>query len=149
SASFAASNSGMVHIGKEIWYAFQSSLLYSDDAGLQWELRNTVFPSGESNGIFGMHFVNSRRGFLLGGDYLRDKEEQINLALTVDGGKGWQMGQIDPRGLKESAASYKDFVLVTGTSGTSISADNGLKWSVFDTEPFHVVRCAGNHCYAI
>ncbi len=149
SASFAASNSGMMHVGKEIWYALQSSILYSSDSGLHWELRNTGFPSGESNGIFGIHFVNRERGFLLGGDYLRDKENQINLAITADGGKRWQMGQIEPYGLKESAASYQNFVLVTGTSGTSISEDNGLHWEVFDNESYHVVRCAGKYCYAI
>ena len=149
SASFAASNSGMVHFDNQIWYAFQSQLLYSSDAGFNWELIDTGFPSGESNGIFGVHFVDQERGFLLGGDYLDDKADQINMAVSLDGGQRWQLGKIEPSGLKESAASYKNTVLATGTSGTSISINNGMSWKVFDETPYHVVRCAGKYCFAI
>lgn len=149
SASFAASNSGMVSYGNKIWYAFQSQLLISENGGQNWYLTDTGFPAGESNGIFGLHFMNDERGFILGGDYLTDKEEQINMAMTLDGGKRWQNGKIDPPGLKESAASFKNTILVTGTSGTSVSDNLGFYWRTIDNTPFHVVRCAGRYCFAI
>ncbi|WP_304238668.1 oxidoreductase [Jiulongibacter sediminis] len=149
SASFAASNSGMVTNGTKIWYAFQSQLLVSENSGQNWFLVDTGFPSGESNGIFGLHFMNNERGFILGGDYLADKEEQINIAMTLDGGQRWQNGKIDPPGLKESAASVKNTIIVTGPSGTSISVNQGFYWEIIDEKPFHVVRCAGKNCFAI
>jgi photosystem II stability/assembly factor-like uncharacterized protein len=149
SASFAASNSGMVTDGIKIWYAFQSQLLISENSGQNWYLVDTGFPSGDSNGIFGLHFMNDERGFILGGDYLADKKEQINMAMTLDGGRRWQNGKIDPPGLKESAASFRNSLIVTGPSGTSISENQGLSWETFDKTPFHVVRCAGKKCFAI
>ncbi|MGR3810218.1 oxidoreductase [Jiulongibacter sp. NS-SX5] len=149
SASFAASNSGMVTNGTKIWYAFQSQLLISENSGQNWYLVDSGFPSGESNGIFGLHFLNDERGFILGGDYLTDKVEQVNMAMTLDGGERWQNGKIDPPGLKESAASYKNSIIVTGTSGTSISDNLGYSWKTIDLTPFHVVRCAGKNCFAI
>lgn len=148
-ASFAASNSCLVTFQNEAWYAFQSRILHTSDEGKTWEVLESKFPSGASSGIFGLHFWSKNDGILLGGDYKDDKTKQLNFAKTNDGGQTWKSQEINPQGLKESADNIKDKLIVTGTSGTSISSDFGNSWKVIDKAPYHVVRCAGKHCYAI
>ncbi|WP_341227132.1 YCF48-related protein [uncultured Arcticibacterium sp.] len=148
-ASFAASNSCLVTYQDEAWYAFQSRILHTPDQGKSWEVLESKFPSGATSGIFGLHFWSKNNGVLLGGDYKDDKTEQVNFARTVDGGRTWKTQEINPQGLKESAALSGEKLIVTGTSGTSVSSDFGISWNVIDKTPYHVVRCVGKHCYAV
>jgi photosystem II stability/assembly factor-like uncharacterized protein len=148
-ASFAASNSCLVTFENSAWYAFQSRMLHTSDKGRSWKIQKTNFPSGPTSGIFGLHFWSEKSGIALGGDYKDDKSQQVNLARTTDGGLTWKPMEIESNGLKESAASYKNEIIVVGTSGTSYSAHFGNIWKKLDAEPFHVVRCAGKYCYAI
>ena len=69
--------------------------------------------------------------------------------MTTDGGKTWEAQQITPNGLKESAHLIKNKLIVVGTSGTSVSSDEGKTWEAIDKESFHVVDCAGEKCFAI
>ena len=148
-ASFAASNSGIVAIGKTAYYAFQSRIFKTTDAGLNWEVLETEFPQGKTKGIFGLKFWSEEEGVLLGGDYANDKAEQENYAFTKDGGITWKAGIMKIDGLKESADMVKGKLIAVGTSGTSISNDQGKSWKALDSETFHVIRCAGSICYAV
>jgi photosystem II stability/assembly factor-like uncharacterized protein len=148
-SSFAASNSCLVTFENNAWYGFQSRILHTTNRGKSWKILNSKFPSGATSGIFGLHFWSSTSGIALGGNYKDDKSKQVNLARTTDAGATWKLMEIESQGLKESAASYKNKTIVVGTSGTSLSEHFGNKWEKLDTASFHVVRCAGKHCYAI
>lgn len=148
-ASFAASNSCLIVFENHVWYALQSRILHSNDRGKSWEILESGFPSGATNGIFGLHFWSEKEGVVVGGDYKDDKSKQINFAKTVNGGKTWNMMEIESQGLKESASLIKGKMVIVGTSGTSISTDSGSSWQTLDTEFFHVVDCTEKTCFAI
>ncbi len=148
-ASFAASNSGIVTVGNTAYYAFQSRILKTTDAGSSWQVLETNFPYGKTSGIFGLKFWSEKEGVLLGGDYVNDKVEQVNYAVTQNGGKTWNSGTMKKDGLKESADIVNGKLIAVGTSGTSISNKQGTSWKALDSETFHVIRCAGSICYAV
>ncbi|MFT5886003.1 MAG: photosystem II stability/assembly factor-like uncharacterized protein [Arcticibacterium sp.] len=148
-ASFAASNSGIVTHGDDVWYALQSRIFHSFDRGQNWEVLDSGLPSGPTNGIFGIRFLSKNEGFIVGGDYIDESYKQINLALTPDGGKSWEMKEVPHQGLKECLVYTEGKLLVVGTSGTSFSTDSGQSWQALDKESFHVVSCSGKTCFAI
>mgnify|MGYP002628505278 CR=1 FL=1 len=148
-ASFAASNSGIVTNGDDVWYALQSRIFHSSDRGLTWEVLDSKFPNGPTSGIFGMRFSSMKEGFIVGGDYTDDKSKQLNFALSHDGGHTWEIREILHQGLKECLVNIEDILLVVGTSGTSYSTDEGQTWQALDSESFHVVSCSAKSCFAI
>ncbi|MFT7248107.1 MAG: photosystem II stability/assembly factor-like uncharacterized protein [Psychromonas sp.] len=148
-ASFAASNSGIITQGDDVWYALQSRIFHSYNRGKSWEVLEPNFPSGPTSGIFGMRFLSKNEGFIVGGDYIDDSTEQINLAITLNKGESWEIKEVPHKGLKECLVYTDGKLLVVGTSGTSFSQDAGQTWQALDRESFHVVSCYGKTCFAI
>ncbi len=150
-ASFAASNSNIALVKNQVLFSTQSRVFISEDNGENWRVSQTPFVQGSTSGIFGLYFMNSKRGFAVGGDYVADKSDYPNVAQTFDGGKSWAFTQTaKPLGLKESAwQSDKQTFFAVGTSGVSKSTDNGQTWQSISSEPYHVIQCGRKHCYAI
>ncbi|MCU0327207.1 MAG: YCF48-related protein [Spirosomaceae bacterium] len=150
-ASFAASGTCVITKGKSAWICTQKRVFFTHDKGETWNVTETKFTKGQTLGIFGLHFVNEKTGFAVGGDYKNDKQAIDNVAVTNDSGKSWEMlTPTKPDGLKEASWLVNGKTLITvGTSGTGISKDMGKSWEVFDTQPFHAISCYKNTCWTI
>lgn len=150
-ASFAASNSCISTLGNNVWFNTQNRVFNSFDAGKTWQIYNTLFMKGETQGIFGLFAIDKYTLILAGGDYKDNEEPTLQYSLSVSGGQSWYT-QKDywARGVTECVDDFgqKRYLISVGTAGTSISKDSGLSWSKIDNEPFHVVKCFGNTCLA-
>lgn len=149
-ASFAASNSCITIHKKQIWFNTQNRIFYSKNSGKAWEVLETPFESGKSRGIFGIFFWNDKRGIIVGGDYVDDKNTTLQYSTTENAGKLWQTQQDYYRkGLTESISKISDDEIISvGTIGTAISIDKGKTWTEKDKNAFHVVSCKNKKCVA-
>lgn len=150
-ASFAASNSNISLVKNRVLFSTQSRVFISENNGENWQVSQTPFRQGSTSGIFGLYFIDDKRGFAVGGDYVDDKSEYQNIAQTFDGGNTWTFTEVaKPFGLKESVwKSGKNEFFAVGTSGVSKSTDAGKSWQSTSNEPFHVIQCGTKRCFAI
>jgi len=155
-AAFAASNSSLLLQGKSrVWIgsggAARARVFFSGDRGQIWRVTDTPMPSGESSGIFGLRFLDSRHGIAVGGDHKKEKEACENVITTTDGGRTWQIAtSTDQLGLKESVVTLEgNRLLAIGPSGTCLSKDFGKSWQKVDLSAFHAASGIGGHCWAV
>ncbi len=147
-AGFAASGTS-IRTGPKgnVWIATGgtvSQIYHSADFGRNWRIYSCPILQGEpSTGPFSIAFYNERQGVVVGGNYLKDKENQNNVLLTFDGGKSWEKPQTPVSGYR-SAVEFIDpgYVVATGSSGTDISADGGRNWKSVSSHNFNAVRKA-------
>ncbi|MFA8342530.1 MAG: WD40/YVTN/BNR-like repeat-containing protein [Rhodothermaceae bacterium] len=151
-AAFAASGTCISTSGdNNAWFVTggtEARVFKSTDQGIKWKAVTSPLISGLSTtGIYSVCFKDEKNGFITGGDYTKDKELNANAAVTTDGGLTWTLLKNKPQGFK-SCVSYiphiKDGVIVTGTSGTDISFDNGKNWSQIDTTSFNTIGFSQN-----
>lgn len=147
-AGFAASGSTIKVLGKgKAWVATGgavSNIYFSNDFGYTWKIFKCPILQGESStGPFSMAFYDKNKGIVVGGNYLKDKENTNNVLLTYDGGKTWKKPLKPVTGYR-SGVTYVNSktLLATGTSGTDVSKDGGLNWYNISTSSFNVVQKA-------
>jgi photosystem II stability/assembly factor-like uncharacterized protein len=133
-AAFAASGSSITVIGhNDVWFATGGAaarVFHSPDQGLTWSVANTPIVSGTSSaGIFSIFFLNRSTGFVVGGDYQKEKEPSANFARTADGGKTWVSGPNLP-GYRSAvtAISSQPVLIAVGPSGTDILTPEENSW---------------------
>jgi len=148
-AAFAASNSNIVIQGENTWLVSggkRARVFYSSDKGDSWKVFDTPIVQGESmTGIFSADFYDETIGFIAGGNYEKPNQNFQNKALTIDGGKTWNLVS-ENRGF--GYASCVQFVpksggkqlISVGASGLYYSYDSGASWKQFsnDTSLFTV-----------
>lgn len=145
-AGFAASGTSIktAHGGK-VWIGTggsTSKIYYSANYGEKWKVYDCPILQGENSmGIFSLDFFDAKNGMVVGGNYLKDKDNANNILLTKDGGKTWQKPQNPVLGYR-SGVKYitKYFCVATGTSGTDISVDGGKSWQNISTLSFNAVQ---------
>lgn len=146
--AFAASNTCLFLLGtRQAWFATggpgSARVFHSRDRGLTWTVAATPIRSdGASAGIFSLAFSDSRHGIAVGGDYAKDREDRQNIAVTEDGGLTWTApAGPGPKGFRSAVAylPHARMWLVTGTSGSDASTDNGKTWKLFDSSPYNAV----------
>lgn len=151
-ASFASSGTCVaVQPNGKAWLNTQSRIFFTPDKGETWNVYRTPFKQGQTAGIFGLHFWNENQGIAVGGDYKNDKEKVENVAITHDAGKTWEfLASAQPDGLKEAGWMLPNkSLLLVGTSGTSLLAEDEPAWKAIDNESFHTVSCFKDACWAI
>lgn len=145
-AGFAASGTSLRTYGKGLaWIATGgavSNVYFTSNYGYTWKVFKCPIIQGESStGIFSMAFYDNRHGVVVGGNYLKDKENGNNVLLTADGGKTWRKPQLPVAGYRSGVTYISRNVLVaTGTSGTDVSSDGGLNWHQLSGISFNVVQ---------
>jgi len=93
-----------------------------------------------SAGIFSLAFRDARHGIAVGGDYAKDSEDRRNIALTNDGGRTWEaVSNAGPKGFRSAVAWLPRLWIVTGTSGSDVSRDNGNTWKLFDSGAYNAM----------
>jgi photosystem II stability/assembly factor-like uncharacterized protein len=145
--SFAASNTCLFVRGTgDVWYvtggAGAARVFYSADRGRSWTVAPTPMRNDTASaGIFSIAFADARRGMVVGGDYSKDKEDRGNIAITNDGGRTWVAPPKRPAGFRSAVAWLPDrkMWVVTGTSGSDVSTDDGRTWRLFDEGSFNAM----------
>lgn len=147
-AGFAASGTTIRTLpGGRTWIATGgavANIYFSDNYGYAWKRFNCPIIQGESStGTFSMAFYSKKKGVVVGGNYLKDKESLNNVLLSSNGGKSWKKPMKPVSGYRSGVAYLNDHVLIaTGTSGTDISQDGGQNWYAISDTGFNVVQKA-------
>jgi photosystem II stability/assembly factor-like uncharacterized protein len=145
-AGFAASGTTIKALpGGHTWIATGgavANIYFSDNYAYTWEKFSCSIIQGESStGTFSMAFHDKKRGVVVGGNYLKDKENSNNVLLTTDGGKNWKKPVKPVSGYRSGVTYLSAKVLIaTGTSGTDVSQDGGLNWYHISDQSFNVVQ---------
>lgn len=147
-AGFAASGTTIrtSNDGK-VWIASGgkvANIYYSADYGKKWKVYSCPIIQGESStGPFSIAFSNNKYGVVVGGNYLKDKENSNNVLLTANGGKTWTKPVSPVLGYRSAVEHIKGKLWVaTGSSGTDYSIDNGLNWTNISTLNFNAIQKA-------
>ena len=145
-AGFAASGTSVRTMSNgKVWIATggaASNLYYSTSYGDNWRSYKCPILQGESStGIFSIAFLDKKNGVAVGGNYLKDKENTNNVLLTGNSGRTWRK-PIKPVDGFRSGVIYltKNVLIATGTSGTDISTDGGLRWNNISKLSFNVIQ---------
>lgn len=145
-AGFAASGTTIKTFGKGLaWIATggsASNIYFTDNYGYTWKVFKCPIIQGESStGVFSMDFYDRRKGVVVGGNYLKDKENSNNVLLTSDGGRTWKKPSVSVAGYRSGVVYINNHTLLaTGTSGTDISNDDGMNWHNLSSLSFNVIR---------
>lgn len=147
-ASFAASGTTIKTLpGGKTWIATGgtvSNIYFSLNYGQTWQVFKCPILQGEgSTGPFSIDFLNEKTGIVVGGNYLKDKENSNNVLLTNDGGKNWKKPASPVLGFR-SAVTYINakILIAAGTSGVDISTDGGQHWKQISDKSFNAVQKA-------
>ncbi len=147
-AGFAASGSSIKTAANgKVWIATGgavSKIYYSSNYGHIWKIFKCPIIQGESStGVFSVDFFDSKNGIVVGGNYLKDKDNTNNVLYTKNGGKTWRKSKVQVLGYR-SGVTYvtKYFCVATGTSGTDISTDGGNNWTNISPLSFNAVSAA-------
>jgi len=142
-AAFAASNTNIVCKGNATWIVSggkKARIFYSPDKGISWTVFDTPIVQGETmTGIFTSDFYNEKIGFIAGGNYDKPNQNSQNKAITLDGGKSWQLVSENQGFGYASCIQFvpdgkgKELVCV-GANGLYYSSDSGSSWKQFSTD---------------
>lgn len=120
----------------------------SRDRGSHWTTVETPLAAGNpSSGIFSIHFKAEGASVMVGGDYQAPNATTATVATSVDGGVSWYLAP-EPRGVGfRSGVAWGgglalNFWVAVGTSGSSVSLNDGRRWSTFDSTPLNAVAFA-------
>jgi photosystem II stability/assembly factor-like uncharacterized protein len=148
-AAFAASNSNISVKGDHTWILSggkRSRVYYSPDKGENWEVFDTPLIQGtETTGGYSMDFYDENNGIIIGGDYTKPEANVANKAISVDGGKTWELvGDGKDPGYKSSVRyvpnGESQEIVAVGFKGISYSQDAGKTWKNLSDEEFHTIR---------
>ncbi|NJB72066.1 photosystem II stability/assembly factor-like uncharacterized protein [Saonia flava] len=145
--AFAASNTNVDVKGNKTWIATTGSRIYfSPDKGNTWEYVQTpVLGDGPTEGIYSIDFYDENIGFAFGGDFTKPENNHANKAITLDGGKTWELIANNQEPGYKSCVQFvpngggKDIVAL-GFTGISYSKDMGSTWKQLSEEPFYTIR---------
>lgn len=147
-AGFAASGTTIRTLpdGK-VWIATGgtvSNIYYSANFGKTWRRYSLPILQGKnSTGPFSITFYNSKLGLVVGGDYLKDKENSNNVLITTTGGKTWKKPLQPVLGYRSAVEYFTDKIcFATGSSGTDYSTDGGYTWTNISTLNFNALQKA-------
>ena len=147
-AGFAASGTTIRTLpGGRTWIATGgavANIYRSDDYAHTWKRFPCPIVQGESGtGTFSMAFYNNNKGVVVGGNYLKDKDNFNNVLLTTDGGKIWKKPTAPVNGYRSGVTYINAKVLIaTGSSGTDVSQDGGMTWQNISDKNLNVVQKA-------
>ncbi|MBB4118001.1 photosystem II stability/assembly factor-like uncharacterized protein [Mesonia hippocampi] len=144
---FAASNTNIVIQGNKAWFISggktKSRVYYTEDKGDSWEAYNTpILRGNESSGAYSIDFYDENRGFIVGGDFSKPEENRANKAITIDGGKTWNLIASGTNPGYKSCVKYvpnsegRELVAV-GKTGISYSSNYGNSWKKLSEEGFY------------
>lgn len=152
-AAFAASDTNVVVRGDHTWLVSggkASRVYHSPDKGRTWSVVNTPLLQGkETQGAYTMDFYDQKRGIIYGGDYTQPEANQANIAVTVDGGKSWQLVASGSNTGYKSCVQYVpgskgEEIVAGGFNGIAYSGNAGKTWASISDAPVLSFRFAND-----
>ncbi len=141
--AFAASNSNIAIYGNHVWLVSggtRARVFYSIDRGESWHVVDTpIVQGGTMTGIYSIDFYDENIGIIFGGDWENKENNVANKAITIDGGKTWQLIS-DGRGpgyrssVKFVPNGGGNEIVAVGSPGISYSNDRGHTWKELSIE---------------
>ncbi len=148
-AFFAASNTNIKIIDNTVWIASggkKARILKSEDTGKTWQIFNTPIIQGNGpQGIYSIDFTDKNNGIAIGGDYSNPEDNCKNKAVTIDGGKTWQIISDNQDPSYKSCVQYvpntngKE-IFAVGKTGVSFSNDAGLSWKEVSKDSYYAIQ---------
>lgn len=149
-AAFATSNTNLIVKGNAVFMVsggIKSRVFVSHDFGTSWQVYETPIVQGEEmTGIFTADFYNEKIGIIAGGNYLKQLQNWSNKAITMDGGKTWELIADKAAFGYASCVQFvpkskgKKLISVGGT-GLFYSDDFGENWTkISDDKDFYTFR---------
>ena len=152
-AAFAASNTNIAIVGENAWIVtggLKARVFHTADMGLTWEVFNTPIVQGKNTtGIYSVDFYNEKQGIICGGDFTDKFGNFANKAITVDGGKTWEVVSENVEPKYVSCVQYvpktqgKE-VFAVSTNGIFYSKNYGKQWEKVSDEGFYTIRFASS-----
>ena len=136
-AAFAASNTTLVIKNGKTWMLTggkKSRAFYSENKGQDWQVYAAPLVQGEAmTGIFTADFYNQKTGVIAGGNYEKPNQNFGNKAITINGGKTWNLiAENDAFGytscIQFVPKSGGNKIMSVGASGLYYSANQGKTW---------------------
>jgi photosystem II stability/assembly factor-like uncharacterized protein len=147
-AAFAASGTCLIAQGRTNAFLVSGGsdarVFRSADRGLSWSVADTPIVKGTSgSGIFSIAMYDEKIGVIVGGNYEEPDRKINNLALTMDSGKTWTLG--NRLGGYRSSIVFIDrrLLFAVGTNGSDFSKDGGKTWNSIDSENYNTVQSKG------
>lgn len=143
-AAFAASGTCLAVSGKQnAWFGTggrAARVFRSTDQGKTWKVSSTPITNGlDSTGVFSIAFKDAKHGIVVGGDYKKPDESNVNAALTADGGVTWNLIASRPGGFRSCVAFVPGAtrLIAVGQTGSDYSRDSGTSWTPLSKEGYH------------
>jgi len=143
-AAFAASNTNISIYKDKTWIISggkKARVFFSPNKGTTWSVIETPITQGQNmTGIYTADFYDSQLGIIAGGNYEMPRSNSQNKAITVDGGKSWNL-LAEKQGF--GYASCIQFVPKTrgtnlvcvGATGIFYSSNSGSSWQQLSNDP--------------
>ena len=142
-AAFAASNTNLILRENKIFMVSggkRARCFVSENKGKTWKVYNTPIIQGEvMTGIFTADFYDEYIGIVAGGNYEVQNDNSTNKAITIDGGKTWQLVSKNEGFGYASCIQFvpngrgKEIVCIGGT-GIHYSKNRGKTWQKISEE---------------
>jgi len=149
-AAFAASNSNIVIRGNKSWIVSggkEARVFYSSNKGKSWKVYETPIVKGEEmTGIFTSDFYDLKNGFIAGGNYDKPNQNFGNKAITIDGGKSWNLvGEHTGPGYISCVQYFPESngkrLITVGATGIHYTTNSGETWiQISDDKNLFTIR---------
>ncbi len=141
--AFAASNTALAVLRNHLWFgtggragAFVVLGSVQDSGALRISRRVPVPLAGgaDAAGVFSVAARDATHLVAVGGEYSRPAESSGTAAWSEDGGHHWTAATRPPQGYRSAVAWFEPAKawLAAGTTGSSISYDDGRTWRSLD-----------------
>ncbi|MEM6778284.1 MAG: hypothetical protein AAF670_11560 [Planctomycetota bacterium] len=142
---FAASGTGILARGRELWIATGGSVARvwrSNNDGTTWQPYDAKIRCGsETSGIFSLDFIDHRSAIAVGGDYAEPELDRDNVATSSDGGKTWSAVpdvSMPHKACVQSLGGGR--ILACGRTGVAFSNDSGRTWKTISRDGYYTLR---------
>lgn len=142
-AAFAASNTSICIKGRNTFVVSggkKASVLVSSNKGKTWRKFTTPIVQGQTmTGIFSADFYTKNLGFIVGGNYENPLDNNLNKALTLDGGVTWNLKATN-KGFGYASCvqfipgSNGEKLVTVGSTGIYYSGNRGEDWIKLSNE---------------
>jgi photosystem II stability/assembly factor-like uncharacterized protein len=143
-AAFAASNTNICTVGNTTWVVTggtKARVFCSPNKGVDWNVVETPIIQGQSmTGIFTADFYDDKIGVIAGGNYEAPQSNTQNKAITLDGGKSWNLVD-DHNGFGYASCiqfipgTHGKRLVAVGASGLFYSSNQGQSWQQLSSDP--------------
>lgn len=148
-AAFAASGTGIICEGNEVWFASggaQSRIFHANIGDSLFTSQKLKMTQGSGRGTFSIA-KNQNRMVAVGGSYIDSLSIDSNVSISNSGGDKWGKSLRPPYGYRSCVvglpADSKLTFVTCGRSGIEWTRDGGKTWEILATAGFYTAAAHG------